>query len=679
MEYGPSAVFGCNFRSSNFPTLKMSLPASPTNLIIGNPVNPWTDIQDYGAVPKPYSFAQHVTQVVVTGGSPNVTLSNISDPFFVQNLKNGQGVCLWMAGNPTQQVTPVAPIVTCPVTSGTQTLRYACVGYDNQGGLTATSPIASISGASIGPCRVPIQSASRDTNGVLTIVTAQPHGFKTQPNPIALVNPALVSVENVMPYNMNGMFMLDTNAATYPIPNPTTLICQAGNSVEGVPQAGIVGSTSEVVVWGFTVVSCPPLSGTTIGYYIYSDSPNPGGPLVLIGKCLYGECHFTDWGPDLAAGYQAPGYVPLAPPSVPQNQMFISTVISGEGTTEIALTSAPPTSGSFTILFDDGPNLMAAAQAAYNNTGCVLISAPRTDMTGMHPGYFFNSPITLPEFINIEFSCHCVINETITSTAVNDLNSTFGSPTSMQNAQFGQRAYVDIAGIGNPMFCIGEDQGNSGSVNTSKLGFTCSSNGQTAVLVRSALYTKFKDVAFSAPTNFGTSVGLVYSGSCTFAELENTCWNFTNKFYSVGGTGAWGPPIPAIWLRCSDNPNMPNNYVPTSGFIMKGTHTFLGRGILFDHTNSTQPISNNIKIGDLLWIQANTTPTIMFWGRIFGGIDIYGVQNDTSQEAVIANWSTLSTSDVVVRNCRTSLQPLTTGAPIIDLTVSASSDWRNWS
>ena len=136
--------------------------------------------------------------------------------------------------------------------------------------------------------------------------------------------------------------------------------------------------------------------------------------------------------------------------------------------------------------------------------------------------------------------------------------------------------------------------------------------------------------------------------------------------------GSWGPPIPALWLRSSDNPSIPNGQVCTGNFLMKGKHTFCGRGILFDHLYASDAAnSNGIFIGDAIWDQAATTPTVMFWGQQFIGVDLWNILNDTSQEAILANWTTYELADVKMRNCYNALQPLVTGRRVVRLVMDA--------
>ena len=392
-------------------------------------------------------------------------------------------------------------------------MRYACVGYDARGGLTAASPIGSVASAPavLGANVQAIASISRVSDGTLTIVTRRPHDFLLQFGGTAPGNgrnPTIVALQNCSPFNINGTFAVDS------IPDPTGIVCKTGVMTAGV---GIAAPHSTATVWAFVTVSCPPLEGATLGYYVYSDSPNPGGQLALIGKTIQGERHFTDWGPTVALGYKAPAYVPTTLPTSAQNGMFTGTVAEGGGSTSIELAQSVPTSVVSTILFDDRPNLLAAAEAAASGaSGSVLISPPGAPLN--FAGYVFNSPITLPEGINFIFACHCVINETIRFTAYNQLNAKFGAPTMKQGAQFAQRNYVDIGGLGNPMISIGEDQGNSGAVEIEGLGFTCYSNGQNAVMVRSTSYTKISNCSFSAPPVYGNAIGLIYNGGCSFCD-----------------------------------------------------------------------------------------------------------------------------------------------------------------
>jgi hypothetical protein len=620
---------------------------------------PWTDIQDFGSAPKQYAYHEHRAEARLVAESRNVALS--PGPF-AQQLKNGQGVCIWKAGPPTKQMTPAAPTAISPAVLGKKTVRYACVGYDAYGGLTAASPIGSLARAPaiLGANSQAIASISRGADGTLTIVTQKPHNFLLQYGGTAPGNgrnPTIIAVQNCRPLDINGTFAIDS------IPGPTTIVCRTGILTA---HEGIAAPNSTATVWAFVTVACPPLAGATLGYYIYSDSPSPGGRLVLIGKTIYGECHFTDWGPSIGIGYEAPGYVPTTLPTSAQNAMFTSTVVSGGGSTSIVLAHPAPSSVISTILFDDGPNLVAAAAAAMSGVaGSVLISPAGVPLNSA--GYLFNSPITLPEGINFIFACHCIINETMTFTACNQVNAKFAAPTMKQGAQFAQRNYLDIGGLGNPMISIGEDHGNTGGVEIDGLGFTCSSNGQNAVMVRSAFYTKISNCSFSGPPVFGNAIGLIYNGSCSFAVLADSNFEFSGPL--VGG---WGPPIPALWLRSSDNRKIPNGQDCTGDFLMKGKHTFCGRGILFDHLYASDASnSDGIFIGDAIWDQAATTPTVMFWGQQFIGVDLWNILNDTSQAAVLANWTTYELADVNMRNCYNALQPVVTGRRVVRLVMNA--------
>jgi len=513
----------------------------------------------------------------------------------------------------------------------------------------------------------PITAISRAANGVITITTAQPHNYQYQSG----MNPTVIVIENCSPDSLNGWYVIAS------VPTTTTITVNSGvlSTVTGTLTLG----SSTCTVWEFITVACPALTGTTIGYYIYSDSPSPGGSLQLIGRCVQGESHFTDWGQSIMAGYGAPGYVPTAPPGSSQNQLFTSTILSGGGTTSIVLNNSVPASipalGA-TLLYDDGPNLVAAAAAAGGNTsigGAVLISPPTSNSD--FSGYIFNSPITIHENINVIFGCHCIVNETMTFTAFNQISALFGQNLST-SIQFCQRNYCDIGGLGNPMMSFGENSGNAGGIDIDGLGFTSYANGVCALQLQSVFYCKISNCAFTSNnTTFGNAVGIICNGSDSLCEFADLNWALANRFYGNGvpGQSSWGPPIGAIWFRGSDNPNIPNYNDNSSSIAFTGKHSANGRGILFDQNfsggNSNQ---GPITIGHSVWLQQGTTPILMFWGNIFYGVEIHNVLNDTSEAAVVANWAT-NMYDVYIYNSSVGLgYSVTTGNFIANLFASGN-------
>lgn len=362
--------------------------------------------------------------------------------------------------------------------------------------------------------------------------------------------------------------------------------------------------------------------------------------------------------------------------------MLSTTIASGGGTTSLVLNANAGqtiTSLGATIMFDDGPNLLAAAAACVAGSslgGAVLISPSTTTIS--FPGYIFNSPITFPEQVNLIFACHCIINETMTFHAGNRISSQFGA-TGTDSPQFGNENYCDIVGIGNPMMSWGEDNGNSGSIFIEDINFTNSTNGTCALELRSAFYCGIYNCGFKAATNYGTAVGVIFLGSCSNLDIEDTAMGYSNRFFgpnggnTVNGQSAWGPPIPGMWFRGSNNSHIPNYNFNTGQVKFGGKHSWTGRGVLFDQLYSGGDATCiEIEIGDLIWNQQATTPTFMFWGSVFNSVSIKNILNDTSQEAALANWAT-SLSDVDMSGCSTSLNgPVVTGNPVIRLSCTGS-------
>lgn len=588
--------------------------------------------------------------------SSDVLTVNFSSPL---NNSVAEGMTIHLVGMTGSGATwnGVYQIATAPTTSQ---ITVALTTAD--GSATVTHATGRLSNS------VLISSASRDASGVLTLTFATDHNFHGQSG----LNNTVISVEGLSPVDLNGIFSIYSGTAD-------TIVCHTG--IMNAENASVTAG-AYATVWEFINVACPALSGTTVGYYIYSDSPNPGGDLVLIGKCVYGECHFTDWGPSIMAGYAAPAYVPTSPPASAQNKMFTSTVKSGGGTTSIVLNNNVPTSiGSLgaTIMFDDGPNIVAAAAAcggSDNLFGSVFLSPSQVDIT--YPGYVINSPITIPAKVGVIFGAHCIVNETVTFTELNNVTGQFGSTINTNTSSAGQRSYVDIGGLGNPMFCLGTGSSQNGSITLDGLGFTNYANGLCGVQIQGTLYNKLSNVAFTSSSgSYGTAIGLILNGNCSFTLLDETSFAFTNQFSNanVVGQSYWGPPIPALWVRCSDNPNIPNYSIGASQFVMRGKHSWTGRGILFDHKWATgSEYTHQITIGDMMWIQLPVTPTIMFWGQLFTGIEIHNILNDTSTEAIVANWAINGTYSLYLYNSNNSASyPLVTGAGVNDLFVTGSS------
>ena len=720
---------------------------------------PWFDIQNYGGIPKSYTYASENTTATTTGGSPNVTIGA------AKHFVNGEGVCIWEAGAATPLTTaPTAPTVTAPNVQGGQTVKYKIVAFDALGGLSPTSLSAQVTNAPavFGPIAQSISSISQSSNvvtvnftnplnttvvagmtlhikgftitgdkifngvwtlasapttsqvtfalsgnygsgtvsagvttgrlsnaqlitaisrsasGLLTITTAESNNSL----PTGSNKPTIVIVENCYPESINGQFVVASASGT-------TLTAQTGNytAVTGAVVAngdttlGSPTSASTATVCEYIEVVCPTLaandtlnstaSPTTCGYFIYSDWGS-GGTLNLIGKTVGGNSpstgnyHFQDWGPYQAGGFAAPAYVPTTPPSSAQNQMWTGFISSGAGTTSLVMTTnvtSSVTGGQ--IQHDDGPALIAAFNAATSSTetAAVLLSPPTA--TTINPEYVFNSPISLPNYKNLLIGCAMVCNETL-SFGTSSQVEVIPSAVNTINPSFGQRNYALVSGLGCPMFA-----GNY-SFSLDGVCFDIQNNGQYGLVV-SGPYSIVSNCSAVA-NNLGTAVGLIYQNA-TNAVIENlnTLGASPQGDQSVVGQSQFGPPIGMVWFRTTDNPNL--NLVPPAQVVLCGANTLSARGILFDSFGANVGLGTIFSLGDVTWDQAATTPTFMFWGFAFSDVAISGVVNDSSQAAVIANWTALSLSSVSLKNgVNAGDWPLVTGNPIIGLKVDGVVD-----
>jgi hypothetical protein len=671
---------------------------------IENAVLPWQDIQNFGGIPKTYATYYATTTVNINSGSPNASVGSAL-PFFV----NGAGVCIWGAGPAVSMSTPLAPTATSPVVQGSQTIRYQCVAFDAHGGLTAASLTGSVTNApavfghppvtissitaSAGTITVNLASPLNTTvtagmtvhivgvtgggsgwNGVFTIATAPTNsqityslvgasgsgtvtGATARVSNVQLISSisraatgiisvttlqthnfqigAILIIENVTPADLCGFYEIIST------PTANTLTCISQNTFAETGVVSTAAPQSTATVWEYITVACPAL--TTIntppyGYYIYSDSPNPGGALVLVGRTLFCESHFTDYGQAYGSGYVAPAYVPTLPPSSAFPQMLSTTILSGGGTTNLVLAAnASSNVSSGTIMYDDGPALLAALAA-----GPTLLSPSLSETVALPYAYNFASPLVLPANSQVTFATTTIINEPWFCTNENVVLSGVAAASSLGQS-FGLRPYTPIYGKANPFFL-----GGNGFNLINGLALSCSyGNGQNLVEVIGT-YSEVSDCAFEVG-EFGTSIPLVYNGGIATAHLRDNTYSGSSVFGDgpVPGQSSYGPFVPMISFRASDNSFFDG--FPPNQIVMDGMHTFNSRCIMFDGTYFTNGTAFQYKIGDSLWVQGPTMPSIIFYGATYSGIEISGVLMDSEPIAILGNYATLY--NVKIDNC----------------------------
>lgn len=534
--------------------------------------------------------------------------------------------------------------------------------------LAGNAGAGTVSGTSTGRLSnvQPITAISRAANGIITITTAQNHNFiASSPSDW---NPNTIIIENVTPADLNGEFIIKTASGT-------TVTCQSGNMFS---EAGsVIAGSSTATVYEYAYITCPSYSGTTVAYYIYSDSPNPGGALTLIGKTMLGEMGWKDWGSFYGSGFVAPAYVPTSPPALAQNQMFGGQILSGGGTTTLILTSIPPTNVSgATIMHDDAQAVNAAFVAATSQPALVqpVCLTPPTSLIEF-PQYVFNYPLTVPLKCTLISSCAIAINETLTFLGSTQFISPVGSVNATGN-QFSPGNYCPIIGIASPLVTLGNGIGFNMSgfyVQVGKINTPNGNNGQIGVLIQNSK-TQISNCSFNASSS-GTSIPLVYNGRyvCSWHGIQNCQFAAGSVLpgTSQAGQSAYGPHVPSLLLHASDNPSGGGDGI--GNVILSGTCSFNSRGILIDGLNVTSTPFELLTFGPMVEFQSPTTPSLMVWAEYAFYVTMDSWLNDSSTQSIVANWCPIQLTDVTINNCSTSGSwSLTTGNPIIRLRSSGN-------
>lgn len=551
----------------------------------------------------------------------------------------------------------------------TQQVTYNCTGATGTGIVSgATGRVSNVA---------VITAISRNSSGVISVTTAEPHNFNVGTG----AQPTIVILEGILTYDLNGHFVI---AST---PTSTTFTCNTGNLTAETGSLNTNGGTgldfggslsaASATVYEYTQLACPALSGTTQQYYIYSDSHNPGGSLILIGKTLYGESHFRDYGPSIGGGFVAPVYVPTTPPASAQNQLFSTTILSGGGTTSLVLSANVPSSVTGgNCVYDDAPCLIAASNAlpSSNGGGQILLSPPVTPNSITLPMYIFNSPITIPAGREIIVSSALWINETTYQGGYVKWTGNMAAAWTVAPG-FSSEMRPILFGLASPMIQVGLlSQAETAGFVFSGIHIATTAlniNGVYGLSAFGGFYGKIKNCSYDCG-NGGTNVGLVLNGNAVSVELEDITYEGTSVYgngQSVGQS-SWCAPIGTIVIRTSDNPTEGN--IAAARIIMKGINTSAGRGVLIDGQYGASGASNDFEF-EQIWDQAPITPCIMFSGFVnnLSNIKINGINNDSESSAVLANWSQ-GVFNVFVENCEVTNQvtPLVTGNPIELLAVS---------
>jgi hypothetical protein len=389
-------------------------------------IDPWADITAFGAVATlPNGWIQDTASC---NGTTTITMAHT---FF----QNGQGLTITGCG-PTETmgtitiVTGPRPILAISGTSpyqtsingnafpalaptGASTYKFAIVGRDIFGGLTAASAPVTIANS---PATIGLTTLSMATESLSgSTITVTTTGTQ------ALAVGAEVHLSSSTNALLSGWF----NVAT---------VNNAGNTFTVTPtgvDTRILGAQSStggsVSYYTGMYVDWTQAGGTaSSAYYICAQRPGDGA-MHVIGETapslqdgsIYPDASFYDFGATLMGNPTLPFYVTDAVcTSVTQrNDPLTTTIVSGGGTTSVVVAnSASQTIAGQEADFDDAPAILAAANScSYNSpgvTGC-SIYIPAVPASGGRLGYVVNSYLKLPSGTSIKQSGQLYLYETL--------------------------------------------------------------------------------------------------------------------------------------------------------------------------------------------------------------------------------------------------------------------------
>lgn len=308
--------------------------------------DPYADIARFG---KFATFSS--TTANTTSGSASVALTS------GQSFQNGEFVTVYNAGAAnsisamgTVTVTPslnAGGLNTVAANAGAASFSYKVVAADKFGGYTAASAAASTStGNTLGVQTVSISTMSRSGRTV-TVTTSAAHPF---------VAGSMVYIQYINGGGTNTDVTFDGFFIVKAVSDSTHFQFDQGFDTAGGATTSDTGGTAI----GFT---CNHLTWTAVTgawkYYIYGRT---SGSWNLIGVTMMPL--FDDFGSPMNDNRTFPTFIPTTAPSVGANDHLTAQIISGGGTTTLALaTNAGATLTGAGIVSDDGPALAAACTA----------------------------------------------------------------------------------------------------------------------------------------------------------------------------------------------------------------------------------------------------------------------------------------------------------------------------
>jgi hypothetical protein len=613
----------------NIATVKSTLGLLVLSLVAALPQTTpdLVDVRQYGARAV-NAWQQYGTTVTGIAGSSEVRAASAS------TFRDKDGVVIYGAGTaPAVMAAPAAPHVlpgiseteTVPdapmtrLTAGRTPYSYTIVARDIHGGLSAASPITTITNgpSKLGQNTIPISRLNL-TGKVITAITTVPHGLAVELHEGPLVHFKDSSDSQTFSgwWNVSGIanpttIMIKGTSRNSTAPRNATggsLVYFRGNQITWKPQPG---------AWEYVVCAKRPGDSSLHVIGVSMPSAGPAGGSYTVSS-------FTDWGtPLIGVNFELPSYITdrVCAATRPTNDYLSTTIVAGGGTATLTLRDklVHEVNGA-KALIDDSPGILAAARVAQQSGQTLYIPSAGRGQNF----YQINSILDLPWSLDVLQVGQLRLGETI---IVNSATN-WRARGSAQPPVFAWKASpkVDVEEA-NPGFYL--EGAGPGAIDFDSLTVSANDTANQALLVvvDSTWGSTFKylNLTTGGPNDM-TGIALVLRGS------TNTTFRYPDF---VGGPGQV---IDKTWT--------PLVYMPESRDVSGSTGVwtiehgmFNRRGILYRARGGG---GFNCAMGPA-YIQGSITPFLALentWGWVNAQVVLKRISMDTSSQAFLALWDT---------------------------------------
>jgi hypothetical protein len=604
----------------------------------------WTDVARF----KVRAVGSGVPYTVA-GITAKCTSGNTSLPVSAASLfQDGDGVDVWGCGATNNMSTPSAPTVTNtwaagPLgtgydsnvgTGGSTKYCFRVAARDVGQGLTAASPETCLPTGygKLGTNSWKIANCTKSGH-VNTCVTTSAHGLPVG----CTVCPRVQIIETSDDGDFGGWFVLAS------VPNTTSFTYMNGMDTADGSLSSCTGGT--VYAWAAIHVVMPPPPSGAIQFYIYGGTSNAETLLDVsnpVDAASFGHdpayLVYDYFGPIYSGNVALPLFVPQNYPKAPTNDTLVTTIASGAGTTTLTLATAPTQNFSETrILFDNVPNIRAAATEAYNGGGAVYFPAVASGLS-----FVTNSYMTTAS-ANFEFAGPLSLGDTwkFQGSGLSGTRSLGVCP------QFCIEEHVPFyTNRGNPGL-LADMGGTIGSIRD--LSITTTGNRYNGMLVVGGIPSLvMENVSFSTFAGANDYLGTFFTAWAQFAAGGSAGISLRNVLFNAGPKQMTG--IPAGPMAVFKN----YGEITLDGLMMNR------RGLLFVANQA----GLNLNISERYEEQGQITPQFTVYAptlNVDGWIAIRNTICDTSNSAMLEHMGGFS-GGVVIENeayCRTAV----TGRP----------------